>query len=429
MVQIGEDRLLVIEAAEANPQLLAFDALLLEKGEHPRRSDRYMGAYSIALREALHDSPELQTIYKEALSATDSNLHHLWQLSVRALIRQASDAQDQAIDAGLAHFPADYITPLRPGKAARRRTTDHWRNLIDWVTADPTRLETFADDITNHKVQTNKFQRYVAVEAALHIFKTYNRLPDEPSILDIGCAQNHGNKILTSAFLFYPVEASKRASPEAAAMAIWMDENLGVRIKKGRLDGVDLEPIDKYSFDKSLLDSFYLTERYEKPELIQDYIAVSRASPSNVHFTQADFAQPQMDDVVLNQLNPRGYDVAVMATVAHQLSPEQRLNMLQNAISQLKPEGFLIVQDFFKRVRDPKSPTGWAYNIVEDWDNKKGLYMTLIYDNAAPKMGFQPLFVWKNARCEELEDCNRNIEIALGLATADSQSLKHSRPA
>jgi len=409
-----------VEALDAELQFQAFDALLVEKGTHPRRSDRYMGPCYTALHDAIHEVPELEEIYREVLSAKYPNHHVLGQVSAKALVRPALEAHNEGLPGPLPNFPGDLITKIRPNRYAKARATANWRTLIDWVVSDPDRFSTFAGDIKNRTVQTNKFQRYVAIEAALHIFRSYGRLPNSPSILDVGCAQNHGNKVLASTLPFYDVKRSSQATPKGTAMALFINDNLGLeRIEKGRLDGVDIVPIDDDSSEWSLYNSFYLTELDEKPKLVKDYEAVDNLDPPNVNFIQADFAAPDLKTDPPDGLKPDGYDVASIVTVLHQLSPQQQKNMFVNTLAQLKPDGLMIIQDFFERVEDPNSPTGYSYVAVQDWDNRKGLYLTLVFDKAAPEKGFQPLFKWKNARCEELEDCNYDFEIALS-ATLDS---------
>jgi hypothetical protein len=427
MTQVGEGLAGPTEAYDIEAKLADFEAFLIEKSVHSRRGDRYMGPFSAALAEELEVTPALQVGYATAMQAKYNNYPHLRQVTVRSLIKAAAQDVFYAEESvSLPQFPADYLLPSQQVPQDTERVTANWRHLIQRVVTDKDRFGTFLDDLKNRNVQSNKFQRYVAVEGALHILKSYDRLPDKPAILDIGCSQNHGNTVLASNIPFYGV---RPATGEDAAISDFINDNLHVRLAKGRCDGVDIAPLDDDSSEWALFNSLYLDE-LQKPGLVEDYQMVDNTHPDNVHFVQADFSAEHIETNPPAGLLTNSYDVATIVTMLYQLNETEQERVVLNALSYLKDDGLLIVQDFYEE-QISADQTQIEYKIIKDWENRTGVYRTLLFDKANPGRGFQELFVWQNARCEQVSmgsGLMGTIESLL-MASEAAQQSSQRRPA
>lgn len=358
------------------------------KARHPDGKDKYIGAYAVAMAEVVEEQREgdfLQTVFTHRPS-----LHggYAANLLLRGAQKQKLDLQSEFAERS---YPEGYDAPGKWGGFLRRLIS----NANDYPD--------FSYDMQVRNIQSNISERYKGIKLAAHMYR--RSLGENPTILDIGCSQNLGLKkiALVPRFKFDKVKVRHHGrfgiSPiliDDVSRSLRANRLINSKLDIGPSVGVDL-PFDERNERQERLwaraCSFYPSELLND-NLRRRYVNFQNAdTPDKVKIAYADARSPtQLDSAVGVK---QKFDLVSLSTILYQLSPSNRICLLENAMKKAKKDGLLVVQDFAKVVDDHDG----NLEFIDDWTKQSYSYRTNIIDMKHEGAGFKEAFAWESPRC------------------------------
>lgn len=246
----------------------------------------------------------------------------------------------------------------------------------------------FKSLLNTRSVTTTIYQRYAGPYAII------SNLWDgqEFTIADLGCGGNYG---LRGIELHEPFGSIEDLTPDKLFTKLLLKP---IHLKLGL--AIDKEDPDVASIKAwRLACSFYPQElnNLAAVEKFETRIKMSKM----VKFIKADLLK-------FRNLPKESVDVIILSTTLYQLNLQDQLIVLEQAKKLLRPNGFIIVQDF--AIKSLANPNHLDFN--ESWFGKSFSYRTFITGKKTA-WKFLELFQWDNGRCQIVK------------AGEDFKSLKH----
>jgi SAM-dependent methyltransferase len=378
-----------MEHTGSDERLEAFRAEMEMQSKIPPKGDERIRAYSLANLEALVSMPAYRRIIQQAIEAKpDYPPSALANFTLRAL-------QKPLIDRERSGYPRIFTT------------TAPWLEAIELVSDSTSKMhESYLYDVTERDLSSNIANRYGSVKLVAQLMRS--RFNERPSILDIGCSQNHGLKKLSmnSKYPFPDIVAGELKldaaghvlglveEPEATALA---NQELHQPLRLHRTVGIDTvsiydEDTRKFAFSCAHRPSELLDEAK-----VREYRMLDEEEKQHVKFVQGDFAAMDLD-AIRKQAGVKRFDIVNFSTVLYQSTEPIRTIMLERAKQLLKPNGVILVQDFVEV--EPQDPT--RLNYYDNWFSQEYLYRTVMLDPAMSQDAFIELFRWDTSRCNQI---------------------------
>lgn len=375
-------------------ELQRFLSELDMQAQNPPAGDEFIAAYSAAFKELLTEDlgirRELSYYYAQRhiydKQYGPSYTHNKWLRAIQKQLMRNAEIQN---------YPSEAWK--QPGR---------WRAAITDILANDLVVEEFEYDVIHRETQSNVAERYKSFKLIMLMLR--DRLGVEPSVLDIGCSQNHGLMKLATGFHFgkiSAVELDSEGRPHTDyEVSSKVNRLLKTRLILGPSVGVDAIPLkikkrnsiaDEFEIDPATREwvkacSFYPSELLDE-SLVHEYDMLDRIDSVNVGFEWLDIVDKSLE------LGEGFFDAVTLSTVLYQASDQDRLRMQEVAKRYIKPDGIVIYQDF--AVKDRDDPTRLHFH--ETWFNDRFPYHTLVYDPHNPEE-LQDIFGWENGRCTKM---------------------------
>lgn len=265
------------------------------------------------------------------------------------------------------------------------KTQEDWKREIQRLLDDPARYDSFDANIWWREIQSNVSDRYKGVKLAYQYYR--DQLPDEVSMLDVGCSLNLGYKKILSHETFRKASIFSDISAEGI-----INNAIRRRITAKNAVGVDAWDVREQSSRRWIRScSFYPSELLSVRKVL-NFDRTALRSVDNLYYFHHDFSDQETPE----EWDGKKYDVITFITVLYECSEEQRKQMLENATELLSENGIIVIQDLVDVVKDPQTGE-FNFKYYDDF-TVPGLYKTIAW---APHRGEKPqiLIEWENARC------------------------------
>lgn len=300
-----------------------------------------------------------------------------------------------------------------------------WRELLDFVLSQYHLYEELEYSLMYRRVQTNIPGRYKGLHIPLDIIR--NKIPAGGARwLNVGCSVGLGEKEELSDEPYSYIHAYDQAEAERPRRVLPLSrENyepevthhyndlIDERLKIAKVYGVDITGVHRGNHDQviwvkachytSELDNQIVMERFDRLiEFDDPRLNFSRVDFSNDdsvndfirELTIAEAGQVSEDDQPVLSEHLR-FNVVTIFTTLNQLSEEDRVKVINNALRLLAPGGVILIQDFAEIDQSAPSklhfPSAWT-------DFSYVLYMIDPSRSLDPEL----LVRWRNGRCEEM---------------------------
>lgn len=292
--------------------------------------------------------------------------------------------------------------PLSPD--ANHENLTRLTELYQKVTADTATeaeelsYKKFAWALFGRELNTTTASRYAPTE---HVIQAVSdRFPDGVRAADIGSSIGLGLKVMAlksqlgpQIFPHVDVLGSRDRVHKRRTAAYNQTLALPPRLKQAY--GIDIEnPLDP---DTQLWAESNLRHKEQANErFMQAFHWLIQAQPDNILFKHVDFTDKNHIGQFIDEVGPQNVDVAIYNTSFYQMARIQQKTALEPLPDMLAPNGIALLQDAVK-------VTGPGLFDVEldpsSWQEKKRFpWSTLVYDNAHPENGWQPLFHAEDSR-------------------------------
>jgi len=288
--------------------------------------------------------------------------------------------------------------------------TGAFTDSVEQIMSNEAHVSYYRTRIGVGEVVSNIAERSKSLKALCLLFS--ERLGEHPSILEIGCSQNHILKKLFKGDEYdYPIE-KPRSSDIREEMLDYDGSKFNSLVNEplspGESFGLDIlsetDDASRWARACSVRPAEILTGAMRR------FVELDQVTNPNLYYignidcatlppTQLNPAHWERQSRIMLPPN-NSMDVVLLSTVLYELATdEQREAMLANARSFVKPTGIIIVLDFANP--DPNDSTKLKFHPSEIYA-KPYQYNTLVLDMEEPDKGFQILWSWDTGRCRRM---------------------------
>jgi SAM-dependent methyltransferase len=332
-----------------------------EQSKHPPGNDPYIKACYEAVIKMTSNGSTLKLFIKEVLEERNFTPSHFVNLFFRAI--QYTELNESKNP----EYPYAFLTP------------ESWELELEKLMK--TKRRVIKKILLTRDTGTTKYQRYIGPKTLMLLLSGNKSI----KVADFGCGGNYGLRGFSNLEPFEQIKDNTRSNivEKHKENILHLQQGLG-------MDKVD--PDDPEIASWRLSCSFYPKELHERNKVIafEDRLKKTR----NVAFLKFDLREPLPEHL---RRNP-DFDYVIISTFFYLLGPRSRKKVLQNALSILKPEGYIIIQDFAQKGRWNAKDLLFKHS----WFTKPFLYRTFLYGSGT-KYEYWEMFKWDSGRCKEVK--------------------------
>jgi hypothetical protein len=262
-----------------------------------------------------------------------------------------------------------------------------WKDFWDGVLADEQKMNWYAEMLRTKETQTTVYNRYASLALVSALF-----YPKGFRGVDVGCGGNYG---LPGMHLQEPFTIKGDSTPQGLVSRLVSEYASRTSVLDGSwgTDQANSLTGERQVFRHSC--QFYPQEiisgKMAKVLAFEDRIR----KHSTIPFKEGDILK--QDPVTDLGFNPDSFDIGSFLTIFYQLSPADRLAMIQRVAPLLKDDGLIHIQDFANL--DQYDPHNLLFH--NSWGDPYS-YATFIV-GPLTDWKFLEVVRWKNGRCEEVK--------------------------
>ncbi|HET9174029.1 MAG TPA: class I SAM-dependent methyltransferase [Candidatus Saccharimonadales bacterium] len=279
-----------------------------------------------------------------------------------------------------------------------------WRRDLQELTAPGSQeLPEIEDDLAHRHSKANIVDRYKSFLFLLALGR--GRFDRPTNIIDFGCSQNHGLKRLaippdaTLQFDFSETTLIDRSSGTSDVRASHTFNTL-LQYTGGVGDSVGIDLDDMHAPD---VREWAKTSTFKPQELLDVQTvakyeildSIGNLPNARINFLQRNIVTMDIEDFK-EQTGGLSGDLVIMSALLHQLSPSNRLAVIEKARQLVKPNGLIVIQDF-ARV-NPADKTSLQF--YKHWFANPYRFRTLITSKESQFREFSEVIQWFDGRCK-----------------------------
>ncbi len=261
-------------------------------------------------------------------------------------------------------------------------------------------------DLLWRRVQSNLAVRYFTHKILAHLYR--DLVGENPTMLDVGSAQNQGAKQLALNLPFQPVSvgtaldySNGRSHPSVVhdhSLSETLNGLANTPIQWGEIYGADIfEAEDRENQEWAKSCSFTPSELLDRRKEAQ-YDKRNNARPENVKSVRWDFGARELPDIFIDrppEKDKNKFGIGSLTTVIYQEGENRRRRKIVRLLSNYAK--VLVVQDFVR-------PTGsrFGFSVADALHERPFGYRIYVRDIRHKEDGFQEFGRWNNGRCTEL---------------------------
>lgn len=205
--------------------------------------------------------------------------------------------------------------------------------------------------------------------------------------------------------LIYADDKPLLRESQAAGLILNHETNRPLEIE--RCVAIDILPGDNDPAAREWAISCFTPREQMNKDFMNDVNRLASLRPDGYISLAGDFTAAQNVAPMIKELGSRKADYVILSTVLYQLSQQDRVAMLQNALDILSDDGMIILQDFVQARRSayrdtPDSIESSLEQLYFPSDWEKWTYRTLVLDPARTGMEFEEALIFNDGRCGQV---------------------------